>query len=117
MTRSTQNIRKSELTTAADIATAYGTTPPRRCQTDIVDGFGECFACNAISGERCQMPQKVASFGQRGGDVGAHNYPIVKAWFLAHPCGTNREASEALGLSPVAIGRHVKRIRAEWGEK
>lgn len=97
------------------IEMAYGNTPPRRCETDIVDGCGECFACDAISGERCKKPQKVANLGQRGGDVGAHNYPIVKAWFIAHPCGTNREAATALGLSAVAIGRHVKRIRAEWG--
>lgn len=56
-----------------------------------------------------------ASKGQRGGDVGSHNYPVVKAWFIAHPCATNREAAIALGLSVHAIGRHVKRIRAEWG--
>ena len=59
----------------------------------------------------------VASAGERGVDVGRHNHPIVRAWFLAHPCGTNREAATALGLSVVAIGRHVAKIRAEWGGK
>ena len=59
--------------------------------------------------------QQITPKGMRGGDVGAHNYPIVKAWFVAHPCATNREAATALGLSEMAIGRHVKRIRAEWG--
>ena len=102
---------------AQPIEMAYGTTPPRRCQTDIVDHFGECFACNADSGERCRQPQKVAGLGQRGGDVGRHNHPIVRAWFLAHPCATNREASEALGLSVMVIGRHASKIRAEWGGK
>lgn len=67
--------------------------------------------------QKTPTPQKVASLGQRGGDVGAHNFPIVKAWFTAHPCGTNREAARALGLSDMAVGRHVKRIRAEWGGK
>ena len=88
---------------------------PRRCETDIVDHFGECIACDAISGERCKKPQLVAKLGQRGGDVGRHNHLIVRAWFITHPCATNREAAAALGLSPIAIGRHVKRIRAEWG--
>lgn len=102
---------------AQPIEMAYGNSPPRRCETNIVDGFGQCFACNAVSGESCQKPQKVASLGQRGGDVGRHNHPIVRAWFLAHPCATNREAARALGLSVGAIGRHVARIRAEWGGK
>lgn len=61
--------------------------------------------------------QLIACKGKRGADIGAHNFPIVKAWFLAHPCGTNREAAEALGLSVHAIGRHVKRIRSEWGAR
>ena len=56
-----------------------------------------------------------AEKGQRGADVGAVNQPIVRAWFAAHPCATNREAARALGQSDMAIGRHVKRIRAEWG--
>jgi hypothetical protein len=68
-----------------------------------------------FDGHDIPSPQKIATPGQRGGDVGAHNYPIVKAWFAAHPCGTNREAARALGLSDMAVGRHVKRIRAEWG--
>lgn len=100
---------------AKPVEMAYGDSPPRRCETNIVDHFGECFACNAISGEACQAPQKVATKGQTGGDVGAHNHVIVRAWFLAHPCATNREAAAALGLSVAAIGRHMKRIRSEWG--
>lgn len=59
--------------------------------------------------------QHIAPKGKRGGDVGAHNFSIVKAWFLSHPCATNREAGDALGLSAMAVGRHVKHIRAEWG--
>ena len=62
-----------------------------------------------------QAVQKTAQKGQCGVDVGTHNYALVKAWFIAHPCATNREAASALGLSDCAIGRHVKRIRAEWG--
>lgn len=56
----------------------------------------------------------VADKGQRGGDVGSHNHEIVRQWFIDHPCATNREAAAALGLSALAIGRHVRRIRAGW---
>jgi predicted transcriptional regulator len=59
--------------------------------------------------------QHIARKGMQGREIGAHNYPIVKTWFIAHPCATNREAAKALGLSVHAVGRHVKRIRAEWG--
>lgn len=58
--------------------------------------------------------QHVAEKGQRGGDVGQHNHALVRQWFIDHPCATNREAASALGLSEIAIGRHVRKIRAEW---
>ena len=88
---------------------------PRRCQTDLCDIDGDCIACGAVQGERCRLPiQRSASPGQRGGDVGKVNYATVRAWFLARPCASNREAAAALSLSIMAIGRHVKKIRAEW---
>jgi hypothetical protein len=59
--------------------------------------------------------QYVADKGQRGGEVGQHNHALIRQWFIDHPCATNREAASALGLSEMAIGRHVRKIRAEWG--
>lgn len=58
--------------------------------------------------------QKITAKGQHGANIGAANFQAVRAWFLSHPCATNREAANALGLSEFAIGRHVNRIRQEW---
>lgn len=46
--------------------------------------------------------------------IGEANTRAVLAWLLAHPGGTNRECAEAVGLTEMAIGRHVKKIRAMW---
>lgn len=46
--------------------------------------------------------------------VGEANTQRVLAWLLSHPGGTNRECAEAVGLTEMAIGRHVKKIRAMW---
>mgnify|MGYP005991744597 CR=1 FL=1 len=49
-----------------------------------------------------------------GEAIGALNRAKVQRWFLSHLCGTQRECADALGLSVIAVGRHVKSIRAEW---
>ncbi len=46
--------------------------------------------------------------------VGEGNTQRVLAWLLAHPGGTNRECAEEVGLTEMAIGRHVKKIRSLW---
>lgn len=55
-------------------------------------------------------------FGSPGDLVGKTNLYAVRAWFAAHLCGTARECGAALGLSELAVGRHVKTIRREWGQ-
>ncbi len=45
---------------------------------------------------------------------GADNYALVKQFFRAHLCATQAECAEALGLHPMTVNRHVKRIRGEW---
>ncbi|WP_298167659.1 winged helix-turn-helix domain-containing protein [Novosphingobium sp.] len=45
---------------------------------------------------------------------GEENTQRVLAYLLAHPGCTNRECAEALGIGEMAIGRHVKKIRAMW---
>lgn len=47
---------------------------------------------------------------------GEENYGRVVAFFNAHLCATQVECSKAIGISVKAVGRHVKRIRSEWGE-
>lgn len=46
--------------------------------------------------------------------IGAANRKRVRSWLISHPGGTNGECASALGLSAMAVGRHVKHIRAEW---
>lgn len=49
-----------------------------------------------------------------GEALGDLNRATVRRWFRDHLCGTQRECAEALGLSVMAVNRHVKAIRAEW---
>lgn len=53
-------------------------------------------------------------FRNMGEAVGAINRARVRIWFRDHLCGTQRECSEALMLSVMAVNRHVKEIRSEW---
>lgn len=50
-------------------------------------------------------------------DLGRANLAAVRQYFSSHLCATNRECAAALGLSVMAVGRHVKEIRAEWIDK
>lgn len=50
----------------------------------------------------------------RGIEQGKRNREAVRAFFTAHLCATNVECAKALGLSVMAVGRHVEAIRAEW---
>lgn len=49
-----------------------------------------------------------------GAKIGHENREAVRAFFLAHIGATNWECAKALGLSVMAVGRHVKTLRAEW---
>jgi hypothetical protein len=59
----------------------------------------------------------VKHYRNPGEAIGDLNRMAVRRWFEAHLCGTQRECAEALGLSIMAVGRHVKAIRAEWREE
>ena len=52
-----------------------------------------------------------------GEAIGALNRADVRRWFREHLCGTQRECAAALGLSPMAVSRHVASIRAEWRQE
>ena len=47
-------------------------------------------------------------------EAGRTNRACVLVWQLKHPWGTQTECAKALGLSPMAVNRHVKAIREEW---
>jgi hypothetical protein len=49
-----------------------------------------------------------------GAKIGRENREAIRAYFLSHVGVTNTEVAVALGLSPMAVGRHVKTLRAEW---
>lgn len=50
----------------------------------------------------------------RGVEEGEKNRRAVREWFAAHLCGTQTECAKELGLSAMAVSRHVREIRAEW---
>lgn len=49
-----------------------------------------------------------------GAVTGKKNREAIKEWFRTHLCGTQAECAADLGLSPMAVNRHVKAIRREW---
>lgn len=49
-----------------------------------------------------------------GYKIGHDNREAVRAYFLAHIGVTNSECARALGLSVMAVGRHIKTLRREW---
>lgn len=49
-----------------------------------------------------------------GGIIGAANRERVRNFLATHIGATNRECAKALGLGEMAVGRHVKALRAEW---
>lgn len=51
-----------------------------------------------------------------GYNIGLNNLERIRAFFASHLCATNVECGEALGISVEAVGRHVKKIRAEWSK-
>lgn len=65
----------------------------------------------------CCPPLRNTAPGVNGHAVAAHNMQVIRAWFIAHPCASNLDASRALGLSNDCIGRYARRIRAEWAGK
>ena len=64
------------------------------------------------SDEYC--PCQRVQFRNPGEQRGHHNLQKVREWFFTHLCGTQAECAEDLGLSVMAVSRHVKTIRAEW---
>jgi len=50
-------------------------------------------------------------------EAGRDNRERIRMWQTAHPWGTQSECAKALNLSPMAVGRHVKAIRAEWRDQ
>ena len=52
----------------------------------------------------------------RGIEQGRRNREAVRAYFSTHLCATKVECAKELGLSVMAVGRHVEAIRAEWIE-
>jgi predicted ArsR family transcriptional regulator len=49
-----------------------------------------------------------------GARIGSENREAVRSYFANHIGCTNKECSAALGLSVMAVGRHVARLRREW---
>lgn len=52
--------------------------------------------------------------GELGAEIGRRNREAVRAYFLAHIGCSQLECAEAIGVGVFAVGRHIKRLRAEW---
>lgn len=46
--------------------------------------------------------------------VGDRNRAAVRALLVSCPGILQKEIAEVLGIGPVAVNKHVKKIRAEW---
>lgn len=46
--------------------------------------------------------------------IGQYNREAVRKFFLTHVGCTNVECAAVLGISVMAVGRHIKTIRREW---
>ena len=52
-----------------------------------------------------------------GHEIGAANRTAVRELLQSHLGISRKEIAERLGLSTMAVTRHVAKIRAEWGGK
>lgn len=49
-----------------------------------------------------------------GAKIGHENREAVRAYFASHIGCTNVECGKAIGLSVMAVGRHIATLRKEW---
>ena len=49
--------------------------------------------------------------------IGQINRDRVREWLCSHPGGRQSECAKALGLSSMAVSRHVKQIRCNWSDR
>jgi len=80
---------------------------------------GACSTCPRYTpGAVCYgalCAEHIAAYDRRSPRViGEENRDRVRQFFANHLCATQRECAEALGLSDMAVNRHVRAIRAEW---
>ena len=52
-----------------------------------------------------------------GRAIGARNRDRIRTYMLDHIGATNAECGQALGLSDMAVGRHIMALKAEWKTK
>lgn len=83
-----------------------------------IDDFLELIRDTMVENAAVQRaPRVLLALCKPGAEVGRQNRTRVREWLTAHLGGSNRECAKALGLSEVAVGRHVRALRAEWGKK
>jgi len=61
----------------------------------------------------CYFPREWRSPGAK---IGHENREAVRQFFAAHIGCSNVECAKALGLSVMAVGRHIATLRKEWVE-
>ena len=63
------------------------------------------------------MKRQKYNGGAVGRAIGDNNRDRIKTYMLEHVGATNVECGRALGLSVMAVGRHIKGLKAEWRQK
>lgn len=65
-------------------------------------------------GQRAAIYHAKKEYRNPGEVIGAENLARVRSWYLDHLGGKQVECAEALGLSVMAVNRHVADLRNEW---
>lgn len=79
-----------------------------------------CFLCRGADEDQnfdyCRGCGRVAAGVPSGPGykIGHDNREAVREYFLNHVGITRRECAKALGLSEMAVGRHIATLRSEW---
>ena len=63
------------------------------------------------------MIKRKSNGSSPGRIIGERNRDLVDKFMRAHVGATNQECSHALGISAIAVGRHVATLKAEWKTK
>lgn len=67
-----------------------------------------------LAGDPTAAEAEAPRFRNPGEEIGHRNREAVRHLLLTKPGIKNTEIAEVLGLNPVAVGKHVNRIRQQW---
>lgn len=78
-----------------------------RLHNDCDGGF--CCSCVQV-----ETPEEAPRFRNPGEALGHLNRERVRNWYRDHIGTTQAECARRLGISAMAVSRHVRALRQEW---